>query len=63
MRLKEAHGHFSARDESSVWGVWPGDEGIWNVLKEELEVVEKRERGDWRVSHTKKIGLSVRFVC
>jgi hypothetical protein len=50
-RLRQAHAHFSRRDEGEKWGTWPGDEAVWVKVKEKLE---KTDKGDWRVSPVDK---------
>lgn len=49
-RLRSAWAYFSERDGEGVWGAWPGDDSIWERIKEVVEASEKRGRGDWRVS-------------
>jgi hypothetical protein len=44
-RLKEAHAHFSSKDEEK-WRIWPGKEVIWGKVREKLKTVDK---GDYRV--------------
>jgi len=45
-RLKEAHTHFAERDGEDIWGIWPGDEGVWEKVRDKLEGMDK---GDYRV--------------
>nr|XP_018263733.1 lysine decarboxylase [Kwoniella dejecticola CBS 10117]OBR85891.1 lysine decarboxylase [Kwoniella dejecticola CBS 10117] len=49
-RLKEAFEHFSKRDGEGRWGIWPGEETIWQHLKSALEEKEKGGPGDYRAS-------------
>jgi hypothetical protein len=51
-RLKEAHAHFSSKDEEK-WGIWPGNEVVWGKVRDKLEMMDK---GDYRVCVPSLIG-------
>ncbi|WWC69351.1 uncharacterized protein I206_103290 [Kwoniella pini CBS 10737] len=48
-RLKEAFEYFTQRDGQERWGVWPGEDVIWQSLQKALEVKERAGAGDYRV--------------
>ncbi|WWC89939.1 uncharacterized protein L201_004868 [Kwoniella dendrophila CBS 6074] len=48
-RLKEAFEYLSRRDGKDKWGNWPGEETIWEELKRDIEIMEKKSPGDFRV--------------
>lgn len=54
-RLQEAHNHFMKRDGENKWGTWPGDEVVWEQVREKLDTTQT---GDWRVSHNGTLHVS-----
>jgi len=45
-RLKEAHAYFANKDGEDKWGIWPGDEAVWEKVRDKLESIDE---GDFRV--------------
>ena len=48
-RLKSAWTYFTEKDGREVWGDWPGDEYVWDKIREALRKGEEDGVGDWRV--------------
>ncbi|WVW82973.1 hypothetical protein I302_104989 [Kwoniella bestiolae CBS 10118] len=48
-RLREAFDHFSRKFGNNRWGIWPGEERIWDELTESIESAERSKSGDYRV--------------
>ncbi|KAI9638051.1 uncharacterized protein MKK02DRAFT_42433 [Dioszegia hungarica] len=44
-----AWAYFTKRDGTEVWGDWPGDENVWERIKDKVEHSEREGGGDWRV--------------
>ncbi|WWD01279.1 hypothetical protein V866_008222 [Kwoniella sp. B9012] len=59
-RLREAFDHFSERDGKDRWGDWPGEERIWEELK---EVLEQSQPGDYRVRIVIHPGSEIEVHC
>ena len=48
-RLRTAHAHYVDKEGQAKWGVWPGDDAVWQDVRMVLQSRADAGAGDYRV--------------